>query len=158
MTALSRPMVRQHGKVLRQLLGGPVARLLRFCLGPLAVASVLASCGPSVQFIYEGNIRFEHCYRLDLDEHIAASHRKACWEDWLLRYPRAQTRDRLEYAKRRIDSLAAGDRATLSLRLPEPSEPASVAATPVSAPLPTNVHASPPARMVPTAPSGTAAP
>lgn len=26
-----------------------------------------SSCGPSVQSIYEGNVRFEHCYRLDLD-------------------------------------------------------------------------------------------
>ena len=26
-----------------------------------------AACGPSVQSIHEGNVRFEHCYRLDLE-------------------------------------------------------------------------------------------
>lgn len=133
--------------------GQHLLRSLRACgarvFGALLVGAGMLACGPSVQFIYEGNIRFEHCYRLDLDSRIVASHRKACWEDWLARYPRAQTRDRLEYAKRRIDSLAAGDGATLSLHLPELNEPQAASTVTPTAPLPANVHVPPPARVTP---------
>lgn len=138
-------MLWQRGQHQRRSLG---ARGARVC-GPLLIAVSAFACGPSVQFIYEGNIRFEHCYRLDLDSRIVASHRRACWEDWLARYPRAQTRDRLEYAKRRIDALVTGDGATLSLHLPELSEPQAASSGTPAAPLPANVHVPPPARVTP---------
>jgi hypothetical protein len=113
----------------------------------MAMGVGLQACGPSVQFIYEGDIRFEHCYRLDFDEKIAPTHRKICWEDWLLRYTKGQTRDRLEYAQRRIDSLAAGERATLLLKVTDGNDVGTAQAPGVPAPVPTNLHAPPPARM-----------
>lgn len=68
------------------------------CVGALA-------CGPSVQVLHEGTVRFEHCHRLDLDPRIAPSHRRACWEAWRERYSYGQPRDRLEYAQRRIAAI-----------------------------------------------------
>jgi hypothetical protein len=126
-------------------------RTFRGALFGLIVGAALVSwagCGPSVQFIYEGNIRFEHCYRLDFDPNIAPSHRKACWEDWSQRFPRGQTRDRLEYAKRRIDSLAGGERGTLNLNLLAAADAGVDPSTALQpAPAPTNAHSPPPARM-----------
>lgn len=131
-----------------------------FVVGLTALALVgfgLQACGPSVQFIYEGNIRFEHCYRLDFDENIAPTHRKVCWEDWLARYTRGQTRDRLEYATRRIGAIVAGDRGTLTLHMDRPHESGVSGSNRIPAPVPTSLHAPPPARMVaPPAVSGTA--
>ena len=90
----------------------PAAALL---LGPL----LTASCGPSVQSIYEGDVRFEHCYRLDLELDVAMSHRQACWTTWLDRYTYGQSRDRLEYARRRVRAFASGDADRPALRLGE---------------------------------------
>jgi hypothetical protein len=61
-----------------------------------------ASCGPSFEAVHEGNVRFEHCYRLDHDEEIASSHRDYCWTQWVQVYTYGQPQDRVEYAKRRI--------------------------------------------------------
>lgn len=71
----------------------------------LLVGGILLACGPSVQVLHEGTVRFEHCHRLDLDPRIAPSHRKACWEAWLERYSYGQPRDRQEYAQRRIAAI-----------------------------------------------------
>lgn len=74
--------------------------------GGLWQAAMLAlcgvSCGPSFEAVYEGNVRFEHCYRLDHDEEIASSHRDYCWTQWVQTYTYGQPQDRVEYAKRRI--------------------------------------------------------
>jgi hypothetical protein len=114
----------------------------------LAVLSgaILLRCGPSVSTIYEGNIRFEHCYRLDLDHHIAPTHRAECWREWADRYTYGQTRDRLEYARRRMSALNSGDttRPELRLDLPDGATPDSSPEVPV----PTSVHASPPPLLV----------
>ncbi len=67
------------------------------------------SCGPSVQSIYEGDVRFEHCYKLDLEVDTAPTHREACWKEWLGMYTYGQPRDRIEYARRRARSFATGD-------------------------------------------------
>lgn len=116
-------------------------------LALLLVGSGFCACGPSAQYMYESQIRFEHCYRLDLDPSIVHSHRAACWEEWQARYKNNQTRDRLEYAKKRVDSLAAGHHTTLALDLARSGD-AGVAVVPGDpAALPTSVHASPPARM-----------
>ncbi len=98
------------------------------------------ACGPSVSAIYEGNVRFEHCYRLDLDARVARGHRTACWREWSERYTYGQTRDRLEYAKRRIGALDAGDDSRPTLDL----SPRDAGAAPGEAPAPTNLHAPPP--------------
>jgi hypothetical protein len=108
---------------------------------PAVVLGWVQGCGPSVQSVYEGNVRFEHCYRLDLDPNIAASHREACWRSYTSRYHYGQTKDRVEYAKRRIRALASGDasRPVLRLTLGDAAAPA-----PSEAPLPTSIHAPPP--------------
>src|SRR5512142_423020 len=105
------------------------------------VGCLLAGCGPNVQMIYEGNVRFEHCYRLDLDDSIAPSHRRACWQDWLSRHTYGQSGDRLAHARQRLQDLSRGNQATLSLL-----GDAGVEQTQVSAPvpMPTNIHSAPP--------------
>jgi hypothetical protein len=99
------------------------------------------SCGPSVQSIYEGNVRFEHCYRLDLDLEIVPTHRRHCWEQWIETYRYGQPRDRVEYARRRVDRFANGDfeRPTLRLEPSARSEPRTAVV-----PEPTSVRAPPP--------------
>ena len=114
----------------------PAAALL---LGPL----LTASCGPSVQSIYEGDVRFEHCYRLDLELDVAMSHRQACWTTWLDRYTYGQSRDRLEYARRRVRAFASGDADRPALRLGENQQQDSRQFYLV-VPSPTSVHAPPP--------------
>jgi hypothetical protein len=106
-------------------------------------AALLVACGPSVQSIYEGNVRFEHCYRLDLDMDIAPTHREACWRQWLKAYTYGQPRDRIEYSRRRIRAFSAGDfsRPTLDLgsgRRPEERQ------FYLTVPAPTSPHAPPP--------------
>lgn len=71
--------------------------------------AVLAGCGPSFEAIQEGNLRFAHCDRLDIDPNIAPSHRLHCWREWRRVYTYAQTRDRVEYAQRRIAEVVSGD-------------------------------------------------
>jgi hypothetical protein len=111
----------------------------------IVVGILTAACGPSVQYIYESNLRFEHCYRLDYDQTIAPSHRHACWVDWVDRFAKGQTRDRVEYAVRRIAAIDSGDGAALTLHVGENADAGPVAARAAPAPAPTNVHAPPPA-------------
>lgn len=105
--------------------------------------SLMTSCGPSVQSIYEGNVRFEHCYRLDLELDVASSHRQACWTSWLDRYTYGQSRDRIEYARRRVRAFAAGDtnRPALDLGRSQQEESRQFY---LVVPAPTSVHAPPP--------------
>ena len=119
-----------------------------------------SSCGPSVQSIYEGDVRFEHCYRLVLDLNIAPTHREACWKQWLTSYTYGQPRDRIEYARRRVRAFASGDLARPSL---ETNADAASARRQfyLVVPEPTSAHASPPplATAVPSAmPSDAPAP
>lgn len=114
----------------------PLAALL---LGP----ALTASCGPSVQSIYEGDVRFEHCYRLDLELDVATTHRQACWTTWLDRYTYGQSRDRLEYARRRVRAFATGDTDRPVLRVGDNQQQDSRQFYLV-VPSPTSVHAPPP--------------
>ncbi|MCC6216986.1 MAG: hypothetical protein IT376_19155 [Polyangiaceae bacterium] len=93
----------------------------------LAAALGVIACGPSVQAVHDSNVRFEHCYRLDLDPAIVPSHRLACWREWSLRYTFGQNRDRLEYARRRMELLAAGDTRPLELSLADGGAPRDAA-------------------------------
>jgi len=110
------------------------------CFGPLLSA---AACGPSVQSIYEGNIRFEHCYRLDLDLNIAPTHREACWKQWLSSFTYGQPRDRIEYARRRTRAFANGDVTRPSLATGSEPRPQRREFYLV-VPQPTSAHAPPP--------------
>lgn len=111
--------------------------------GLLTGLALLASCGPSVQSIYEGNVRFEHCYRLDLELDVATTHRQACWTSWLDRYTYGQPRDRIEYARRRVRSFAAGDTDRPALALGE-TQQEETRQFYLVVPAPTSVHAPPP--------------
>ncbi len=116
------------------------------------VIAGLTSCGPSVAAVYEGKIRFEHCYRLDLDTNIAPTHREACWREWTSRYTYGQTRDRLEYARRRIAALSSGDARRPQLDLHREVDAAVTASAATEAPVPTNLHAPPPPTATPAPP------
>jgi hypothetical protein len=64
-----------------------------------------AACGPSFQAVYEGEVRFEHCYALD--QTTAPPDAKTdCWRDWLHVYTYGQSRDRIEYAATRFSELS----------------------------------------------------
>lgn len=120
-----------------ELIGALVA------LGTLGALLVAGGCGPSIQSIHEGSVRFEHCYRLDLDPKIALSHRHACWEQWLEVYSFGQSRDRLEHARRRVEELTAGDPNPPRLNL-ESHRKREARQFYMSTPGPVNVHAPPP--------------
>jgi hypothetical protein len=84
-------------------------RLTAPALVALSVPAAFVACGPSVQSIHEGSVRFEHCYRLDLDLEIAPGHREACWKEWLSSYTYGQSADRIDYARRRVRAISSGD-------------------------------------------------
>lgn len=93
-------------------------------------AAVLSACGPSFEVLAEGHLRFAHCDRLDLDPKIASSHRLHCWREWRRTYTYGQTRDRVEYAARRIAEVVSGDTGP-PFQLPsgEPQRPAPPSAS-----------------------------
>ena len=111
------------------------------------------SCGPSMQSIHEGNVRFEHCYRLDLDPAIAPSHRQACWREWSERYTYGQSGDRIGYAMYRAREIASG-KVGLTLRLDAglAVAPDGAATSPPVVAAPLSPHAPPPA-VAPRAPA-----
>ena len=120
----------------------PPLRFRWLVVGLVALAAAVA-CGPSVQSIYEGNVRFEHCYRLDLEVDTAPTHRRACWSEWLSMYTYGQPRDRIEYARRRLHSFANGDAARPTLDIGEDKQ-AEARQFYLVVPAPTSVHAPPP--------------
>lgn len=124
----------------------------------VVVASGIAAalgCGPSIQSIHEGSVRFEHCYRLDLDPKIAPAHRHACWKQWLEVYSFGQSRDRMEHARKRANDLESGDPNPPSLNL-EKYEEREERQFYMSTPGPTNVHAPPPPVATPAVPEASA--
>jgi hypothetical protein len=117
-----------------------VGKLLTSLVLPLVAVT---HCGPSIQSIHEGSVRFEHCYRLDLDPNIVPAHRHACWEQWMRVYSYGQARDRVEYARRRLGQLEAGDPDPPRLDLDsDDSRPGREFY--MSMPAPTDAHAPPP--------------
>jgi hypothetical protein len=107
---------------------------LRRALWTLALGlplTALTACGASITALYEGDVRFEHCMALDEESTAKASHRAACWSEWVAHYSFGQTRDRIDYAKRRVRRLEGSE--------PEGSEPKTVG---VGAP--SSTHAPPP--------------
>ena len=107
------------------------------------VAIGWVGCGASYQAIYEGEVRFEHCYRLDAETGVPLPDRHSCWKEWSNHYTYGQTRDRLEYALRRQRELTAqiknSDSATSTT--PPPEHPG---VDPIAAADPTTPFAAPP--------------
>jgi hypothetical protein len=96
------------------------------------------SCGASIQAVYEGDVRFEHCMGLDARPDIKPTIRRACWEEWVKFYTFGQTRDRIDYAHMREKQLsAASDFDEGDWQPSKPSGPSAV-------PEPTSVLAPPP--------------
>lgn len=112
-------------------------------LAGLQLVGLPLGCGPSIQPIHEGGVRFEHCYRLDLDPKIAPPHRHACWKQWLEVYSYGQSRDRIEYSRRRVRDLEAGDPNPPQLNLDQ-AEAREARQFYMATPAPTSVHAPPP--------------
>ena len=117
----------------------------RSAIVALLTLAVAGACGPSVQSIYEGNVRFEHCYRLDLEVDTAPTHREACWKEWLSLYTYGQPHDRIEYARRRAHAFASGDIDRPQLNVSDDKK-AEARQFYLVVPAPTSVHA-PPAPM-----------
>jgi hypothetical protein len=101
----------------------------------------VTACGASIQAVYEGDVRFEHCMALDSRPDAKPTLRRACWEEWVKFYTFGQTRDRVDFAKLRQKQLSAssdfdegtwGASATPTRAPPAVPEPTSVLAPPPS--------------------------
>ncbi len=86
------------------------------------------SCGASIQAVYEGDVRFEHCMALDARPDVERAMREICWGEWVTFYTFGQTLDRIEYARMRQRQIAAGIRPDQAA--PPPSVPTSAPAVP----------------------------
>jgi hypothetical protein len=101
----------------------------------LAAASATA-CGASINAVYEGDVRFEHCMALDSLADVKPTLRRACWDEWLQFCTFGQTRDRVEYAALRARQLShasdfdEGEWTPPSSRAPAVPEPTSALAPP----------------------------
>lgn len=109
----------------------------------LLLALSAAACGPSLTRVHEGTLRFEHCYRLDLEPAVATPKRDACWKLWLDSYTYGQPRDRIDYARRRAQALEKGDTEPPALHLAGERRTAERPFYLV-VPEPSSVHAPPP--------------
>jgi hypothetical protein len=103
-----------------------------------------AGCSLTYQSVYEGDVRFEHCYRLDEERRVPIGDKLTCWREWSRKYTYGQTRDRIEYAlarQRVLDQAqAAGERTA-------PPGATSTALASNASPQPTNAFAPPPPTM-----------
>jgi hypothetical protein len=94
------------------------------------------SCGASLQAVYEGDVRFEHCMALDARPDVKPTIRRTCWDEWRKFYTFGQTRDRTEYAALRVRQLSVasdfdeGDAQLAKAGGPSAVEPTSALAPP----------------------------
>ncbi len=109
--------------------------------------AAVASCGPSFQIIYEGDVRFEHCYAVDESATTAMKDKAACWRDWMKNYTYGQTRDRIEYAAARQYALTVAPMNPSDEALMEAAPGGGVRKNVISAPMPSSANAPPPATM-----------
>jgi hypothetical protein len=116
------------------------------------IASTLLACGASYHTVYEGDVRFEHCYRLDADATVPAASRLACWSDWTHNHTSGQTRDRVEYALGRERTLLGGESQPAGpkfLFAPGATSSALLASSgpAIACPLPASPYENPPATL-----------
>lgn len=76
---------------------------------PCLVSILLTACGASYQAVFDGDVHFERCYRLDAEPTRSRDERLTCWNEWTQRYTHGQTADRVDYANGRARTLSAGD-------------------------------------------------
>jgi hypothetical protein len=115
------------------------------------VAIAAAGCKWSHQSYpsaYEGEVRFEHCYRLDEECTASPEQRRRCWRDWVRSYTYGQSRDRIDYATRRERALAQaqanGENAPPAIAAVDPARVRAAAS-----PTPTSAFAPPPRTVSP---------
>lgn len=125
------------------LRANPSMRLCALLLATLGIGSLAAGCGPSLTTIHEGSLRFEHCYRIDLEPDANSPQRNACWSRWLAQYTYGQPRDRIDYARRRMIALEEGNAQAPELRLTG-GHGAEERQFYVVAPAPQDLHGPPP--------------
>ena len=77
-----------------------------FAVASLAGSATVVACGASINAVYEGDVRFEHCMALDEREGEKSTIQKSCWDEWVQYYTYGQTRDRVDYARRRQKALS----------------------------------------------------
>jgi hypothetical protein len=124
-------------------------------LALLLTVALLPACGPSLTTVHEGTIRFEHCYRLDLEAVANRDQQRACWSLWLDSYTYGQSRDRIEYARRRLTDIADqnGQHPELRLAGEQRTEQRQFY---LVVPAPSSVHATPPPILAPYEPAPSA--
>jgi hypothetical protein len=113
-----------------------------------------AGCGPSFQAVYECDVRFEHCYAVDMAPG-GVDVKKECWRVWLHDYTYGQSSDRIEYAGTRFSELS------LDPTLPTIDTQARPRRRSAASPMPTSAFAPPPnvaESKTATAPSGSSSP
>jgi hypothetical protein len=108
------------------------------------VLGLLGGCSPTYQSLYEGDVRFEHCYRVDEERQVPVTDKLHCWSDWTRRYTYGQSRDRIDYAIGRERTLARA-LATGEQTAPRGAEGKHQQ----TLPQPTNAFATPPQTMTP---------
>jgi hypothetical protein len=99
----------------------------------LVVISLSSACGASINAVYEGDVRFEHCMALDSEKEVKPTIKKACWEEWTKFYTFGQTRDRVDYAKMRMKHLGSADDFDEGDFVPAETRAASAVPEPTSA-------------------------
>lgn len=102
-------------------------RVVRSVVASLCLIA-LPACGASYQAVYDGDVHFERCYRLDAESNRTRDERLSCWSEWNQRYTRGQTADRVDYASSRTRVLSAGDVKPVGPSMLPPPPPASAAA------------------------------
>lgn len=124
----------------------------------VASAAGLFACGPSFQAIYEGNVRFEHCYALEENAQAPMPKKAACWREWSEQYTYGQTRDRIQYATARYVALSQAPSLPTdeAMMMAAPGEAPRLSS--ITAPAPTNAFAPPPKTLDSAAPSASPAP
>jgi hypothetical protein len=105
--ARKRPLASAARAIGGQGSGRPTGAALTLAVSSALLApSLLAvGCGASIQAVYEGDVRFEHCMALDAKPEGRDAIRRACWTEWVEFYTYGQTRDRVRYAEQRIVQL-----------------------------------------------------
>jgi len=116
-------------------------------LGAAVAAGLAFACGPSFQIIYEGDVRFEHCYAVDESPTTPIKEKADCWRDWMKNYTYGQTRDRIEYAAGRQTALTVAPQSPTDEALMEAAPGGGVRKNVISAPMPSSPYVAPPATM-----------
>jgi hypothetical protein len=104
-------------------------------LNVCVLAAVLAAggCTASYRNAYDGDVRFEHCYRLDEEHAVSVEDKRGCWQRYNRESTFGQPRDRIEYGRAREHALALGA-----------APPTARAAGAGAPPTPTSAFAPPP--------------